>query len=109
MGFDIDKLGKAAEENKKKKAAGKFDISKVGAAAVQSKKTKSTKPVGKEVATAYYGRSAIEKLKKEPEKATVSRPVSSFMNLSLYSRTPRQPSTIASQFPHSSMCAMDAE
>ena len=71
MGFDIDKLGKAAEENKKKKAAGKFDISKVGAAAVQSKKTKSTKPVGKEVATAYYGRSAIEKLKKEPEKATV--------------------------------------
>ena len=50
MGFDIDKLGKAAEENKKKKA---------------------TKPVGKEVATAYYGRNAIEKLKKEPEKATV--------------------------------------
>ena len=71
MGFDIDKLGKEAEENKKKKAAGKFDISKVGAAAAQSKKTKSTKPVGKEVATAYYGRSAIEKLKKEPEKATV--------------------------------------
>ena len=51
MGFDIDKLGKAAEENKKKKA---------------------TKPVGKEVATAYYGRTSRRRLLTYSRVTTIS-------------------------------------